>query len=472
MSGHSDMPKDFAKRIHRALRAWHTRHVEDALADLLLAQQIRINQETVSNRLMSNQILLTGLERLKQINAKGAELLQRRFLDQEKAQKLAVRWNVSPDMIFQQQRPAIEQLAEVIWQQELELRQQQLRQIEARLEARTYSQLFGVAEKITEVRTRLESSLSPWLIALEGLGGIGKTALADALVRELALAGPFKDIVWVSAKQQDFLLAVGIQPTHQPALDIDTLTNNLLEQLNPDIPLSLSPQAKLIALTKLLKSSPYLIVIDNLETVADYQTLLPTLRKLANPSRFLLTSRQSLQAYTDVFCYNLKELNQADTLAFLKYEAQIRGLPTLANASSTQLDSIYQVVGGNPLALKLVVGQTTVFPLPQVLDNLKQARGKKMDELYTYIYWQAWNALDVPSQQVLLAMPLAQDGDLAHLAAISQLATDKLYDALDHLVMLSLVEVGGDDLTDHHYRIHRLTETFLLTEVTKWQAVN
>jgi len=470
MSGHFDMPKDFAKRIHQALRAWHSRQVEDTLADLLLAQQIRIKQETVSPRLISNQILLAGLERLKQINARGAELLQRRFLDQEKAQKLSVRWNISPDMIFQQQRPAIEQLAEVIWQQELELRQHRLRQIETRLEARAYSQLFGVAEKIAEVRVQLESPSSPWLIVLEGLGGIGKTALADALVHKFALTGPFKDIAWISAKQQDFLPAIGLQATNQPALDVDTLANSLLEQFNVEIPLSLSPQAKLAILTKFLKSSPYLIVIDNLETVVDYQTLLPTLRKLANPSRFLLTSRHSLQAYADVFCYNLKELSQSDTLALLRHEAQMRGLPALANASQTQLNSIYQVVGGNPLALKLVVGQISVFPLPQVLDNLKQAHGKKMDELYTYIYWQAWNALNVTSKQVLLAMPLAQDGDLAQLAAMSQLATDKLYDALDHLVMLSLVEVGGDDLTDHRYHIHRLTETFLLTEVAKWQA--
>ncbi|NIP25291.1 MAG: hypothetical protein GWN55_14600 [Phycisphaerae bacterium] len=41
--------------------------------------------------------------------------------------------------------------------------------------------------------------------------------------------------------------------------------------------------------------------------------------------------------------------------------------------------------------------------------------------------------------------------------------------ALDELVALSLVEVGGE-LERRRYRIHRLTETFLLTEVTKWQS--
>jgi hypothetical protein len=150
----------------------------------------------------------------------------------------------------------------------------------------------------------------------------------------------------------------------------------------------------------------------------------------------------------------------------------VRGLLPLVNASTVQLDSIYQVVGGNPLALKLVVGQIAIFPLPQVLDNLKQAQGKKIDELYTYIYWQAWNSLDVIVQRVLLAMPLAQDGDFAQLRAVTNLKVDELNDALERLVMLSLIEVGGNDLVDRRYHIHRLTETFLLTEVTRWQQMN
>jgi hypothetical protein len=39
---------------------------------------------------------------------------------------------------------------------------------------------------------------------------------------------------------------------------------------------------------------------------------------------------------------------------------------------------------------------------------------------------------------------------------------------LMNLTRLSLVEVGGD-LEHRRYRIHRLTETFLLNEVVKWQ---
>lgn len=252
---------------------------------------------------------------------------------------------------------------------------------------------------------------------------------------------------------------------------MNTLLDILLEQLNINILPSYTPEQKIASLTSLLKKQPCLIVIDNLETVDDYQTLLPLLRQLVNPGKCLLTSRHCLRVYSDVFCLSLKELSQSDTLALLRYEAKVRGRPSLANASEDQLKSIYEVVGGNPLALKLIVGQIGVFSLSRVLENLKQVRGRTIDEMYTYIYWQVWQALDAVSRDVLLVMPLAHGGNLDQLAAVGKVNGDVLNQALEQLVSLSLVEVGGD-LDERRYYIHRLTETFLLEEVVKWQSLS
>ncbi len=191
--------------------------------------------------------------------------------------------------------------------------------------------------------------------------------------------------------------------------------------------------------------------------------------KLANPSKILLTSRHSLHDYPDVSCLNLKGLSKSDTFTLLRHEAEARDLPALVDHGSEGiLEAIYKVVGGNPLALKLVVGQLRVLPLEAVLEGLKQAKGKKIEELYTYIYWQAWQALDPISREVLLVMPLAQGGSFAQLTTVSELAPDELQQGLEQLINLSLVEVRGD-IEQRRYHIHRLTETFLLTEVAKWQ---
>ena len=66
-------------------------------------------------------------------------------------------------------------------------------------------------------------------------------------------------------------------------------------------------------------------------------------------------------------------------------------------------------------------------------------------------------------------MPLAQGGTFTQLKTVSELTTSDLHQALEQLVKFSLVEVRGD-IEQRRYSIHRLTETFLLTEVAKWQT--
>lgn len=330
-------------------------------------------------------------------------------------------------------------------------------------------ELIGVKGQLVELLEVLMGPEGPWLISIEGLGGIGKTALANTLMRQPEMPDRFHDIAWVSAKQQSFLPGLGLKEEPTPALNIDTLTDTLLEQLGNSVLLAQSYSKKRTALTELLKSAPFLIVVDNLETMIDYQVLLPTLLKLANPSKFLLTSRHSLRAHPDIFCLGLNELGQADTIRFIRQEAGDRGISDVVNAPKSQLTNLYKVVGGNPLALKLVVGQMSVLSLPQVLDNLKQAQGKTIDELYTYIYWQAWQILEAATRQVFLMMPLAQGGTTGQLMELTKLEISELNQALQQLAKLSLVQVGGT-LAERRYSIHRLTETFLLNEAIKWQS--
>lgn len=330
--------------------------------------------------------------------------------------------------------------------------------------------LFGVDFYRQQVRELLERDGAPWLIALDGIGGIGKTSLAGAVVRDLLPTDRFEAVAWVSARQEEYVPDAGLKPILRPALTEATLVHELLEQFGQAAVLGRPADEKLMRLTQLIQEQPCLIVIDNLETVGDYERLLPLLRRLGGPSKFLLTSRHSLRAHSDVYSLNLNELSPADTVEFLKFEAGARGLAGLVEAAPDQFERIYEVAGGNPLALKLVVGQTTFLPLEQVLENLKAAQGKKIDDLYVYIYWQAWRSLKPAGQEVLLVMPLAQGGGFPQLRAVTGLPAAALSEALEQLIRLSLVEVGGD-LEQRRYTIHRLTETFLLEEVIKWQSL-
>jgi hypothetical protein len=418
---------------------------------------------------IANEILYEALQTLEaRYGPKMAELLRLRFHDEATVAVVARQLNLADSTIHKKQREAIHYLATIIEEQEQQVRQAYLGQLEARLTLPPRIKLIGIETQLQQLVQLLQAPDAAWLIAVEGLGGIGKTALANAAVRELALTGRFYDIAWVSAKQQEFWPDLGPQPIERPALDRDMLLDTLLEQLDEAPPELGSPQQKLARLTELLKRRPYLVVIDNLETLVDYQPLLPLLRQLAHPTKFLLTSRLR-PPYDDITHFKLKPLSRTDTHHFLRHEAQTRSYSPLLSASEADLDSIYDVVGGNPLALKLVVGQLSTLPLSIVLEGLKQAEGHKPDALYTYIYWQSWQLLDSAGRQTLVSMPLAQNGTLEQVAVVSRLERSDLHHALEQLTALSLLETGGD-IEQRTYAIHRLTETFLLNEVIKWQA--
>jgi hypothetical protein len=454
--------------IHYALKAWHKPDTGSSpLGDLHIFQQARL-RGTRTARQAANELLLKALETLSVEYEVEAALLRKRFLD-GLVMHAAANWlNVGESTAYRIQQTALEQLARIVHAREVQAREGFQNDLEKRLKLPPEVDLFGVEESLTALLDVLMLAKSPWLISVEGLGGIGKTALANALLRRPELTHGFYNIAWVSAKQQSFVPGLGLEQSVSPALTVEALVDALLEQLDQSISLNQSLQVKRSALSRVLKQNPHLIVIDNLETLVDYQVLLPTLRDWANPSKFVLTSRHSLREHPDVFCHTLTELDQNDTLQFIKHEARVRGLSILANVSEAELKSIYQVVGGNPLALKLIVGQVAILPLSQVLENLKQAKVKDIDELYTFIYWQAWHTLDEISQRVLLMMPVAQDGPPEQLKALSGLELSVLSQALQRLVSLSLVQVSGT-LEERRYTIHRLTETFLLNEAIKWQ---
>ncbi len=459
-------PPGFSDELRDALRDWHAPSPESHPW-----QKLAIFTPGSSLRTSLNRVLLTGLDALSQEDAQSAQVLRLRFADEMTAQSVANRLNVVEGTVYKWQREAMEKLAESLWLLESNAGADQQQALISRLPPATYTRLFGIDSHLASLRTLLLGSGPPWLVAVESLGGLGKTALADLLCRSLISAGEIRELAWVTAQQQQLSLAGVIQPVERPALSTVELVQSLAQQLlaaGSDFA-ALSLAGKETRLAQRFRVAPHLVVVDNLETVADVDALLGHLRGWANPTKFLLTTRRSLLAEADIYHFSLPELGQQDGLALVRHEAQLRNLPDVAAAPDPSLAPIYDCVGGNPLALRLVVGQLHVYPLSTVLADMRAAQGAAAAGLYTHIYQRAWQALDEAARRVLLAMPLVkpEGGDLNLLSAITDLPPEPLRKGLEQLVRRNLVDARGD-LHQRRYSIHSLTRTFLHEQVLHW----
>jgi hypothetical protein len=459
------------KDVRQALKEWH----EDSSADsplsyLYLFRQAQ-REEQVTAHQATNQVLLKAIDVLQETHHEDARLLRLRFLDLLPVYRLANQSNVAESTFYTKQREAINRLTDTIERLEVAACAAQQELLIARLEAATYVNLIGLDEHVAHLQRLLTTAGPPWLVSIEGIGGIGKTSLADRLLRQLIDHGRFDEIGWVSARQSRFTPDGAIRAVEKPTLTAEVLIEKLLQQLLPDLVLASgsSIQKMLAALRTCLKATPHLIVIDNLETLADIESLLPTLQDLANPTKFVLTSRKSLYTEPAIYHFPVPELNELSALELIRQEAQLSNLPVLAESNDEVLKPIYQTVGGNPLALRLVVGQTHIHPLESILYDLRTARGQPVERLYTFIYRHAWDSLDALSQQVLLIMPLVnpQGDELEYIAEVGDVDIGDLRLALNKLVTLNLVDARGG-LNDRRYSIHSLTRTFLHKQVAQW----
>lgn len=327
-----------------------------------------------------------------------------------------------------------------------------------------YARLFGVAAPLRELTGRLRHADGPAVLSIEGLGGIGKTALAREVALVLAQSSDYDGIAWVSARQTWLNDAGAIEATPDAANTLADVVGRLATQLGFAELAGLSAADKLDRLAPFLRTARHLIVIDNLESVSDLELLLPALLPLAQPTRFLLTSRQTLSHYPLVTRFPVPPLSPADSRALVESELARHGHP--ARLAAGDMAALHEVVGGMPLALKLVAAQMSLWPLPALLDNLRRARHRAPEGLYRYIYRRAWQSLSDPARQLLLSLlPLAPDGeDVEWLRLMSFLPPDEFGDALAQLRDTSLLEVAGEP-TSPRYRLHRLTATFLQTEI-------
>ncbi|MBA2681617.1 MAG: helix-turn-helix domain-containing protein, partial [Ktedonobacteraceae bacterium] len=195
--------------------------------------------------------------------------------------------------------------------------------------------LIGRDLHLKQAKSLLCQEQAPFL-ALHGLPGVGKTALAAAIVYETEIQQQFSDgIVWIGLGQKPRVL------THLSRLGI-------LLNLNEKVRSSLRTHAQwLQALGHIIGMRRMLIVIDDAWSLEDVAACL-----VGGPAcAYLLTTRlpEVAVCFAESHVVQVSELSQQEGVQLLQ-----RFVPTLAEQESEALARLAQAVGGLPLALTLI----------------------------------------------------------------------------------------------------------------------
>lgn len=218
-----------------------------------------------------------------------------------------------------------------------------------------YGQFVGREQELTKIHELLSPTNRHFLVTIDGIGGIGKSALALEVAHHylrnavtLPESERFDAIIWTSAKQTA-LTAEG-QVQRKQALrtlrDIYTTVSITLER--EDI-IRARPDEQSELVRRALTQQRTLLIVDNLETVDD-EDVLTFLRELPAPTKAIVTTRHRIDVAYPV---RLVGMPQNDAKVLIAQECEKKGVAL----TDEQTHRLYNHTGGVPLALVWSIAQ-------------------------------------------------------------------------------------------------------------------
>jgi hypothetical protein len=337
--------------------------------------------------------------------------------------------------------------------------------------SKPYLFLIGREEHISEVIACLRDSNKRSIVAIDGMGGIGKTALALEIAARSMANKIFDAVVWITDEGQFEKSEVSEN------VSLEMIYNKIGQSLGHREFSSLSFSEKNKRLKAALGRGKFLIVVDNLErAIDDQEKIVVGLHEiLGKHSKALVMSRQRF--LQDVYHVHLQGLVGQDATDFLQQEFDTRGIKRVNEKNA---DDVFQGLaaksGGSPLAMKLIVGQLNYQDLTLVLtrlQNVQLVNQNAFDEyakFYQHIFLPSWTLLTMDGKKLLVSMShftSGHGGTFDAIRATSGLSTSKVAGKIDELWRLAFVEIGDSTLTQTRYYLHALTQYFVLSDIVK-----
>jgi len=245
------------------------------------------------------------------------------------------------------------------------------------------SRIVGRDTEIAEILRGLEARSGP--IVVEGMPGMGKSALVNMVAHECYKQRQFDIFLWWSARYQPRTL------------------NDLLDYISRELGRKSDAGQQYYVgpaeVRALLAGRKCLLIVT--KVMPDlHREIIDFLYSLSNDVSVILTTTASIHE-----SIKLDPFDQVAALAFLHARAQ-QLETSLAQFNDTQLQAICDAACGSPVALSLAVSLIkTLGPYPQTILQKLTSSGSTIDQMFSDIY----RHLSERAQQALDLICISQD---------------------------------------------------------------
>ncbi|MGW9127755.1 RNA-binding domain-containing protein [Paenibacillus chitinolyticus] len=320
--------------------------------------------------------------------------------------------------------------------------------------------LVGRDEYIDKVLQSLDSRNRWWITSIEGLGGVGKTALASEIVWELYKSNRYESIVSVTAKNRE-LTQSKIMPLKPELVGIDSVVDAILETNGFSEELKLPLIDRIETVKQILEMTETLIFLDNLETVDDSRVF-DFLKNLPTPTRALVTSRRQPETGEDRI--KLEGLNSVNSRSLVDKLLEEYQLPF--HVEETDRQRVTKISGGLPLAIIWLVGQIRLQSSTVFLNHINGEIPEIPEQILEFSFRNMFTLLSEDQRLILKLSALAPEESLnsEQYMHLTDWGRERINQAINGLVQSSFF-IRNDSETGSTYTVLPITASFAHQEL-------
>lgn len=309
-----------------------------------------------------------------------------------------------------------------------------------------------------------------YVTSLNGIGGVGKTALATWAAIEAYEKQEFEYIVSVTAKDRE-LTGSGITPTEPTVKTFESLLDSVIQVLGFDELRTVPTDKQADAIKDLLRNTNGLLFVDNLETVDDAR-IIEFLETLPKGPRVLTTSRRQ-RIRRSVYPIDVGPFEAAEAHAFFRSFVGEHNFSELSGLKEGEIADIVGACDFLPLVIKWFVGRYRTGESALREARVWAEQGINSDELLEFSFRRMYESLEPLQQEILQVVSLFPSTTAFEAVVIATGARpDQVTDGIDALIELALLERRYDnDLNDYSYTMLPITRAFVYSEVGKHRGL-